>query len=91
MKYNVHMYAVVRVRVNDVEADSPVEAIRKAEDSVNWYDRFDRVDQEFAEEFAYHLVDVVGDEEYEQSQWFKWENGEYVADKLQGSAVTPAE
>lgn len=35
MKYDVHIYAVVRIKVSNVEAKDPMEAAKRAEASVN--------------------------------------------------------
>ena len=85
MKYNVHLYAVVRVKVPDVEAESQKEAIEKAEAQVDLYSTFDWeglpinggiVAFDYAEEIAYYLVDEHGDEEYLDSKWWHIANGE---------------
>ena len=67
MEYKVNVFAVVKVVV-DVEAETQVDAISKAVDSVDWYAEF-RGRQEGAEEMAYFLVDEVGDTDYDRSQW----------------------
>lgn len=78
MKYDVHLYAVVRVKVNDIEADSQTEAIDKAESLVNFNSLFDasrpsRVVEhvEYADEVNAALVDEQGDENYERSKFYK--------------------
>ena len=71
-KYNVHLYAIVRVKVSDIEAPDPKEACRLAESTEDLYRRFNGPeDQEYGEEIDSYLVDVVGDEEYEQSHFFQ--------------------
>jgi hypothetical protein len=58
------------VKVHGVEAGSQEEAIRKAEESTDFDDLFNKApDIEYAEEVAYYLVDEVGDEEYERTGW----------------------
>ena len=42
MKYNVHVYVTVRVRVLDVEATSQEEAIKRVRDHVNLNDLMNR-------------------------------------------------
>lgn len=75
MKFDVHLYPVVRVKFTDVEADSMEEAIRKVE-SERFYGSgvsfqcHGARDCEFADEIPYALVDVQGDEEFDQSKWF---------------------
>ena len=71
MEYKVNVFAVVKVVV-DVEAETQVDAISKAVDSVDWYAEF-RGRQEWAEEMAYFLVDEVGDTDYDRSQWYGYD------------------
>ena len=84
MKYAVHIFAVVRVKVPDVEAESQADAIRKAEESTDLYGtlnwpigRMCHVDArgvsevEYAEENLYYLVDEEGDEKFERSRHYK--------------------
>lgn len=70
MKYDVHLFPIVRVKVHGVEAGSQEEAIKKAEESTDFDDLFNKApDIEYAEEVAYYLIDEVGDEEYERTRW----------------------
>ena len=70
-QFDVHLFAVVRVKIPNVVASSHREAIAWAvEHSGDLYERFVSADSDFAEEFSHFLVDVVGDQQYEQSQWF---------------------
>ena len=81
MKYNAHLYALVRIKVTDIEADSQLEAIEKAEPIAGEFAHkhlsgdvrlFDQVENfEFVEEFAYALVDEQGDESYENSGFYE--------------------
>lgn len=82
-KYNVHAFAVVRVKLENIEADDQRGAIKKVMDcktGVDFQKIFDTAiyyfenDVEFAEEVAYFLVDEVGDENYTKSQWH---NGDF--------------
>jgi len=90
MKYHVHVYTVVRVKFADVEADSPQEAIDKAEESVNFHDLLKRdvsnynrgapvvVEHvEWAEEHTEDfLVDEAGDTAFKNSQmWHRNPDG----------------
>ena len=98
-KYNVHLYAEVRVKVVSVEADSMEEAIDKAEgfaDPNRYFGRnhcrnagmdCDIADMhleysEFAEGCSY-VVDVQGDDDYEQTQYF---NQEPERDDMKGAS-----
>lgn len=70
MKYNVHLYAVVRVKIEDIEAGSQTEAIEKAEE--RFYadpDQLIRV-AEYADEVEAALVDEQGDPEYLNSRHY---------------------
>jgi hypothetical protein len=84
-KYNITLQAAVNVRVADVEAATPQEAIEAALDTVDLHSLMERrkptpkVDfTEYAEEVPEALVDIVGDEEYDQSRWFVWHNGQWA-------------
>ena len=78
MKYDVHVFTVVRVSVEAVEAESHEEAIKTAIDRVNFSEIFDKrlssgmgpSYTEWAEEDVYYLVDECGDEEYGNSRWW---------------------
>jgi transposase len=92
-KYNVTLQAAINVRVSAVEAATPQEAIQAAIDKIDLYSLLERqkptpkVDfTEYAEEVREALVDVAGDEEYEESRWFIWHNGQWVpmpADRIE--------
>jgi len=78
MKYNVHVYVTVRVKVLDVEANSPEEAIKRVRDHVNLNDLMNRShplsnveDVEFVDEITGYLVDEQGDEEHERSRFYE--------------------
>ena len=78
MKYDVHLFPIVRVKVHGVEAGSQEEAIKKAEESTDFDNLFNKApDIEYAEEVAYYLVDEVGDEEYERT---RWHDGAFTSD-----------
>ena len=77
MKYNVIVYAVARVKVMDVDAESQTEAIDKALKSINLYRLLDNQNPapnvayiEFGDEIVSYLVDEQGDEEYAKSLWW---------------------
>ncbi|MGA2259876.1 MAG: hypothetical protein ABSH28_00405 [Acidobacteriota bacterium] len=77
MRYNVHIFAVVRVKVPDVEAGSHQDAIKKAVECTNLNDLFDLVSPvpgvehtEYGEEISHYLVDEVDDEEYRRSTFY---------------------
>ena len=72
-KYHVHLYPIVRVLVRDVEADSQVEAIKKAEELVDLDRLFAGLggphvaSMEYADGIDGFLVDEDGDTEYGRS------------------------
>jgi len=85
VKYDVHLFPIVRVKVHGVEAGSQEEAIKKAEDSTDFNDLFNKApDIEYAEEVAYYLVDEVGDEEYERT---RWHDGAFTSDPQKRNLV----
>jgi len=64
---------VVGVKVSGVEADDMPAAIQDAEDEQDWHRLFrdvKGVDTEYNEDTTSYLVDVVGDEEFNLSEWF---------------------
>jgi len=74
MKYDVHLFTVVRVKVCGVEADSHSEAAKKADEQTNMDALFNGtntqgITTEWADEHSHALVDVVGDTTYEKSRW----------------------
>ena len=73
-KFHVHVYAVVRVLVPNIEADSQIEACEKADEMVDMTNLFGHVpfrppvaSVEFADEINGFLVDEDGDTEHEKS------------------------
>ena len=86
-KYDVHMFTLVRAKVCSVDAGDQLEAIKKAEQQIdcpglflNNNPGFGASETEWAEPQTTdeYLVDEVGDEEYRQSRWYKWEGGKIV-------------
>ena len=77
MKYTVHIYAIVRVEVPEIEAETQQQALTRAQKQVDLYDLFRRCDVpngveciEYADEISHFLVDEEGDEEHEKSKWY---------------------
>ena len=60
-KYRVHIYALVRVPV-DLEAPTPIEAARKAENETDLYSAVKRQHIEYAEDVESYLVDELNDD-----------------------------
>jgi hypothetical protein len=69
-KYDVHIYAVTRIKYEGIEASSQREAIEKAEEIFHPADVLDPRNSEFADEFAGFLVDEVGDLEHNKSCFY---------------------
>ena len=77
-KYTVHLYPIVRVLVRDVEAESQVEAIKKAEALVDLHRLFRYASRsgghvasvEYVDDMDGFLVDEDGDTEHEKSTWY---------------------
>ncbi len=70
MTYDVHIFAVVRVKISGVEAESQMAAIRTAVDRADLDHRFDGEATEYAEEITRYMVDEVGDTEYARTQTY---------------------
>lgn len=69
MKYTVHLYKAIRIKIEGVEAKSQEEAMRIADEAVN-VERYlcnGADDEEFYCLGA--LVDEEGDEEYDRSRY----------------------
>ena len=75
-KYNVHIYTVVRVKVEDVEGENAIDAIKNAHENVDpyLYSMFDNISGHFetesAEEVSGYLVDELdenGEVDYEKT------------------------
>ena len=77
MKYNVHVFVAVRVKVPGVESESQEQATKKAYEKLSGelhgiFDGDHVYETEVDEAGAvYFLVDEDGDEEYENSIWYQ--------------------
>ena len=73
MKYSVHLFPIVRVKISDIEASSQAEAIKAAKELWNP----DSITAKggpkpkYAHEMSHFLVDEVGDEEHQNSQFYE--------------------
>ena len=83
MKYNVHVYVIVRVKVLDIEAKNQREAIKRVHDHVNLNVLLNRTHPlsnvehvEFGDEITGYLVDEQGDETHERSRFYDAGTGE---------------
>lgn len=79
-KYTVHIYTVVRVKMEPIEAASQRDAIKIATARADMHSWVDYVpprplmgvaEIEDAEEISGYLVDEEGDKEYHQSRFYK--------------------
>ncbi len=71
MTYNVHIYREMKLKFDGIEADAPEAAAAIARDRPT--DEANSIDDCDGETLA-ALVDLVGDEEYEQSCFIDFEN-----------------
>ena len=58
-KYDVHIYAVARLKVANVAADSSQDAVRNAEQIVDLHQALAAGEAEYADEIEGFLVDVL--------------------------------
>lgn len=58
-KYDVHIYAIARLKVADIDADSPQDAARKAEQQVDLHHAIAHREAEYADDIEGFLVDVL--------------------------------
>jgi hypothetical protein len=56
-KYDVHIYAIARLKVAGIQADSPEDAARQAEHRVDLHRAIARGEAEYAEAIEEFLVD----------------------------------
>lgn len=95
--FDVHLYALVRVKISEVRAADQTAAIRAAMDAVSLDDVFNRTYAaprlanahgvvtavEYADEVQYALVDERGDDEYERSRAFRMnDDGAWVLETV---------
>lgn len=69
MKYNVHIYPIVHIKVEGIEADSQEEAVKKAQDIVD-LNHTNFGDATYAEDIDGFFVDEEGDPEYIKSRFY---------------------
>lgn len=74
MKYTVHIFPIVRVKIPDIEADSHEEAMKKAEAGVDFNSLLNNSGGDYVVEYADDLdafhVDEENDPEYQNSVWY---------------------
>jgi hypothetical protein len=72
-RFDVHLFPIVRIKVVDISAPTPQRAIEVALQRAPLEQleaALKPLEAEFAEEYSHFLVDVVGDTEFEHSQFF---------------------
>jgi len=73
MKFNVHVFTIVRVKVKNIVARSRKAAVNKALNQTDFYELFqiNRPDFQWSEEHSHYLVDpiVKGVEDFDHSEW----------------------
>jgi len=68
-EHDVHIFAVVRIKIPRVKANSALEAIPKALEEAGDLDQvLSRA--EYADEISHYLVDESDDSEHQHSTWF---------------------
>lgn len=60
-RFDVHVYAIARLKVAGVEASSPDDAVRKAEHLVDLHQAIAAGEAEYADEIEGFLVDALDD------------------------------
>jgi len=74
VKYTVHIFPIVRVKIPDIEADSHEEAMKKAEAGVDFNSLLNNSGGDYVVEYADDLdafhVDEENDPEYQNSVWY---------------------
>ena len=76
MLYDVHLYPVVRITLKGIEAESQMDAIRRAEASVDLYQAV--CEAEYAEDVTAYLVDEHGDRDYARTRCYKCKGDDIV-------------
>ena len=70
MAYDVHVFTLVRIKVEAIEANTMPEAIKRALESLNFDAMLDHPEYNWAEEHSHYLVDLHGSDDYSESCWF---------------------
>lgn len=70
MAYDVHVFTLVRVRVQGIEAETMPEAIEQVIASVDFDALLSHSEYNWAEEHSHYLVDVHGSPDYSESRWY---------------------
>lgn len=75
MRFDVHVYAIVRVKLAGVEAKDSLEAIQNAESRLHLFNSFTSKvgtypETEFTESLDGYLVDELGSDGVVRSDWF---------------------
>jgi len=95
--HDVHVYAVVRVKLPGIDSVDHLDAINKAVDQLDLHETFDRMpvsdprvsEMEYADEIAGYLVDDTEDRDYEDST-FHTLSGEVIPLRTPAEAALSA-
>lgn len=68
--YDVHVFTLVRVKVQGIEAETMPEAIERAIASVDFDAMLSHSGYNWAEEHSDYLVDLRGSPDYSESRWY---------------------
>ena len=79
MKYSVHLFPIVRVKISDIEASSQAEAIKAAKEL--WITAKGGPKPKYAHEISHFLVDEVGDDEHLNSKFYDADGKTLLVDK----------
>ena len=78
MAYDVHVFTLVRVKVEAIEADTMPEAIERAKASVDFDALLSHSKYNWAEEHSHYLVDLHGSPDYSESRWYTDKEHRYL-------------
>ena len=70
MAYDVHVFTLVRVKVQGIEAETMPEAIEQAIASVDFDALLSHSEYNWAEGHSHYLVDLSGSPDYSESRWY---------------------
>lgn len=91
MKYTVHLYTAVRIRMEDIEANSQEEAFSKAAEECDVKHNLECGYFEDDEApFLGAIVDEVDDEDYENTRYHQGNGAENYLDKEHDALLTVA-
>jgi two-component SAPR family response regulator len=78
MVYDIHVFTLVRVKVEGIEANTMPEAIERARASVDFMSLLSHSKYNWAEEHSHYLVDLQGSSDYSESRWYTDKEHRYL-------------